>query len=68
MSVADRADSVVVRFEPAMGSPQRIVFEPRHEGAWDRHDQVWTGCQWRTRGVERVRDVDVDAPEAEASV
>lgn len=64
MKVADRADSVVVRHDPVAGPLQRTVYEPRHDGAWDRHDQVWTGCRWRTRGVERVHDVTVSAPEA----
>jgi|APHM01.1.fsa_nt_gi hypothetical protein len=66
MSVADRDESVVLRIDPARGAPERQVFVPRSGGEWGRHDQVWTGCAWRTRGVETVRDVSVSGAAAES--
>jgi hypothetical protein len=59
VTVAEREGSVVIRHDPVAGPPERDVFAPRHDGTWTHHDQVWTGCAWRTRGVERARDLTV---------
>jgi hypothetical protein len=65
VSVADRDGSVVFRFTPDSGPPERRVFVPRLGSGWTRHDQVWTGCRWQTRGVEKIRGLTVSgSPDA----
>lgn len=68
---ADRAqdggDGVIIRIDPAAGPPERLLFEPRDEGGWDRAEQVWTGCAWRTRGIDRVDRLAVETPDDDTS-
>jgi len=54
-----RYDRVTVQFEPRYAGAERTVFERVDENRWERRDQVWTGCSWRTRGIEDVRDLAV---------
>jgi len=60
---AAREDSIVIEFDHGTSaSRERVIFEPALGDGWNRLEQSWDGCQWRTRGVERVYDVDVETP------
>jgi len=56
----DRSDATIVRFKPVAGPPQRVRFEPRSDGSWDRIEEVWTGCVWRPLGREAVTRLTID--------
>lgn len=56
-----RDDTIVVEYT-RNGTRERVVFEPALGDGWNRLEQFHTGCDWRTRGVERVFDVTVETP------
>lgn len=59
--MTDRGDAVVVTWH-ARGRGQRLTFEPRSDGRWDRSEAVRTkGGDWRTVGTEIVDRVAVEA-------
>jgi len=60
--MTDRADAIIVRFEPASGPPERWRFEPRSDGRWVRIEEYWNGCRWAGRGAEFVDNVAVEDP------
>ena len=60
MTPTDRSDRTVVRYDPVMGPPRRVVYEPATEG-FVRSEQVWTGCRWRQTGSEHVANLHVDS-------
>lgn len=53
-------EGLTIRHEPVRGVPQRVRYEPRADGGWRRIDEVWTGCEWRHRGAERVESVSIE--------
>lgn len=60
-----RYDRVTVQYEPLAVGVERTEFERVGENRWERRDQVWTGCAWRTRGIEEIRDLAVVTEQAE---
>lgn len=53
-------EGITIRREPVRGVPQRVRYEPQADGGWRRIDEVWTGCEWRHRGAERVESVSIE--------
>ena len=57
---SDRRDRLTVRYERPGRAPERVTFEPRDDGRWDRIEQYHNGCKWCPRGHEIVDDVAVN--------
>ena len=44
-------------YDPLRGPKRRVEFRPRDDGEFVRIESVWTGCDWRPLGSERVATV-----------
>ena len=55
--MTDGRDAFAVRYNPPRGRPQRIVFELRSAGGWDRITHEKRRGRWRITGEEIVADV-----------
>lgn len=55
--MSDRRESFAVRYSPPHGRPQKIVFEPRSGGGWDRITYERRRGRWRITGEEIVANV-----------
>lgn len=52
-------EQTTIRFDPVGGPRERLRFEPRPDGSWERIDEVWTGCSWRPRGRDTVESISI---------
>jgi hypothetical protein len=51
---SDVTDGVAIRYDPAVGTTQRLRFEPTADGRFILYSEEWTGCTWRVRTQEPV--------------
>ena len=61
--MTDRRDAVTLTYRPTGRPPERVTFEPRSDGRWDRVEETWVGepCgRWRQRGHEIVDQLAVN--------
>ena len=55
--MTDRRDAFAIRWTPPRGRPQKVVFEPRSAGGWDRITYERRRGRWRVTGEEIVADI-----------
>ncbi|WP_436344478.1 hypothetical protein [Natronorubrum sp. FCH18a] len=59
--MTDSRDSFAIRWTPPHGRAQKVVFEPRSAGGWDRITYEHRRGRWRITGEEIVADVGLEA-------
>lgn len=64
----DIRDGVAIRYDPAVGTTQRLRFEPRAEGVFTLYSEEWTGCTWRVRTQEFVNHATIEAATGEVAL
>ncbi|MFC6765457.1 hypothetical protein [Natrinema soli] len=64
--MSDRRDSFAVRYSPPRGRPQKVVFEPRSSGGWDRITYERRRGRWRITGEEIVANVALETSDGVA--
>jgi hypothetical protein len=65
---SDVRDGVAIRYDPAVGTTQRLRFEPRAEGGFTLYSEEWTGCTWRVRTQEPVNHATIETTTGEVAL
>jgi len=65
---SDVTNGVALRYDPAVGTTQRLRFEPQADGGFTLYSEEWTGCTWRVRTQEPVNHGTIETAVGEVDL